>query len=287
MERNSMVTRIIADCTVDMFAMEGFDFQAVPLTISTAEREFVDDEALNVDEMLDYLGSYKGRSYTACPNTDAWLRCYEGADVIYVVALTSGLSGTYNAAVNAANIYVEDHPETKIRVFDSLSAGPEVRLMVDCIAEQIQKGKSFEETCQIVEDYAKHTRIFFALESFHNFAQNGRVNKAVAAAAGVLNIRIMATASTKGDIEIIGKCRGEKGELAQFKKCLEDAGYDGGKVYLSQCKNPELAQKVVDMIKEVYPAAETKIYETRGLCSYYAEKGGILLGCECKKSYEE
>lgn len=276
-----MVTRIIADSTVDRIVMAGHDFKSVPLTIYTDERSFTDDENLDVDEMLDYLASYKGRSYTSCPNIDEWLECYEGADIIYVVALTSGLSGTYNAAVNAANIYIEDNPDAKIHVFDTLSAGPEVRLIVDYLGELVKAGEGFESVIDKVNDYMNHTRVFFALESFHNFAENGRVNKAIAAAAGVLNIRILATATDEGQIEIAAKCRGEKGEILKFLNVMNEAGYNGGKVYIGQCHAEELADKISAHIKDSYPEAAIDIYETKGLCSYYAEKGGILLSCEC------
>lgn len=281
-----MITRIIADSSVDILSMEGQEFFSVPLTISTDERTFTDDAGLNTEEMLDYLASYHGRSYTSCPSVDTWLNCYEGADIIYVTALTSGLSGTYNAAVTAAGIYQESHPEVRIRVFDTLSAGPEVRLLADKIAEYVREGKDFSEVCRLADDYLKHTRIFFALESFHNFAQNGRVNKLVAAAAGVLGIRIMATASLQGTIEIVSKCRGEKGTLKSFMECLGKAGYGGGKLYISHCKNPSFAENLTGEIRKQYPHAEISVYETGGLCSYYAERGGIILSCECKNRYE-
>ncbi len=281
-----MITRIIADSSVDTLSMEGQDFFSVPLTISTDERTFTDDAGLNIDEMLDYLASYRGRSFTSCPSVDSWLNCYEGADIIYVTALTSGLSGTYNAAVTAAEIYQESHPEVRIKVFDTLSAGPEVRLIADKIAEYVREGKDFPEVCRLVEEYMKHTRVFFALESFHNFAQNGRVNKLVAAAAGVLGIRIMATGSLQGTIEIVSKCRGEKGTLKSFLDCIEKAGYRGGKVYIDHCKNPAFAEKAAAEIQKQYPDAEISIYETRGLCSYYAERGGVIISCECEKRYK-
>lgn len=275
-----MITRIIADSTVDRLTMDGIEFKQVPLTIYTDERSYVDDESINVDEMLEYLATYKGRSYTSCPNTDEWLKCYEGADVIYVVVLSSNISGTYNAAMNAANIYKEEHQDVKIRVFDTLSAGPEERLLVDHIASLVSEGREFEEVCELAEKYLAGTRVFFALESFHNFAENGRVNKAVAAAAGVLNIRIMATASPEGQIETVAKCRGEKGEIAKFLSIIKDAGYNSGKIYIGQCKAPALADAIADSIRSEYPKADITIYETRGLCSYYAERGGILLGLE-------
>lgn len=183
-EGTNAKVRIVADSSCDISSMEGVSFASAPLTISTDERSFRDDGNLDVDEMLDHLAACEGRSYTACPNIADWLACYEGASIIYVVTLSSNISGTYNAAMAAADTYVREHPEAKIRVFDTLSAGPEVRLLVERIAQLVDEGKGFPEVCEQAEEYLGHTRVFFALESFRNFAQNGRVGKTVAKSQG-------------------------------------------------------------------------------------------------------
>ena len=162
-QRGNMIRRIIADCSADITQIEGADFRSVPLMISTEERSFSDDEKLDLNEMLDYLASYHGRSFTACPGPDQWLNAYEGADEIFVVTLSGALSGTYNAAKTAGDMYMEEHHGTKVHVFDTRSAGPEVRMLAERLAEYIREGKSFEEICRLGADYNSHTRIFFAL----------------------------------------------------------------------------------------------------------------------------
>lgn len=276
-----MAIKLIADSSCDMFELTGIDFTSVPLTIATEEQSFTDDKTLDIPKMLEYLAHYQGRSYSACPNVDAWCKAYAGGDEIYVVTLSSNISGTYGAAVSAAQIYKEENPHVKIHIFNTLSAGPEVRMLVQKIAQLHSEGKIFEEICQLGEAYMKKTRIFFSLQSFHNFAQNGRVNKAIAKIGGMLGIRIMATASDTGTIEIVDKCRGEKGNLKKFMENLEKAGYAGGKISLAHCQNPMFAQLLADQVRSVYPEASIEVYETGGLCSYYAEIGGILLGFEC------
>lgn len=101
-----------------------------------------------------------------------------------------------------------------------------------------------------------------------------------------MNIRILATASREGEIEIVKKCRGRNGTLNGFMDCLVQSGYTGERCHIAHCKNPELANSLAEEILSEYPLAEITIYETRGLCSYYAEKGGILLSCECTMPYE-
>ena len=280
-----MNVRITADSSSDIFKLEDVEFRSASLTISTDERSYVDDENIDLDDMLDYLAHYEGRSFTACPSVEAWLNAYEGADELYVVTITSALSGTYNSAYVAAGMYLEKHPDAKIHVFDSLSTGPEIRLIVDKLAELVIAGKTFEDICAEVSNYQKHLRLFVALESFKNLVNNGRVSKTVARFAGILGIRIMATASLEGTIEMQAKCRGEKGILRKYLECMQEAGYEGGKVYISHCKNQSLADRLKDSILSLFPKAQVLVYETKGLCSYYAEKGGIILGCECKKAY--
>lgn len=275
-----MKRKLIADSSVDLFALDGMDFTSVPLTIATDEKSFTDDERLDVMQMLDYLAGYTGRSYTACPNVEAWLQAYQGAEEIFVVTLSSNISGTYGAAVTAAELYEEENPNAKIHVFDTLSAGPEVRLLVRKLAEDISENLSFDEICQRGEAYVKKTAIFFCLQSFHNFAQNGRVNKTVAKLGGMLGIRIMATASDKGTVEIQDKCRGDKATIKKFLEKLEKSGYQGGKIALAHCENQPFAESLSQAIKEAYPDVNIEIYGTRGLCSFYAERGGILLGFE-------
>ncbi len=289
-QKSGPVIRIVADSSCDWGSGKGplgVDYASAPLTIATEERGFRDDEHLDVDEMLGYLAAHHGRSYTACPNVEDWLRCYEGADVVYAVVLSSNISGAYNAAVTAAGLYKESRPGARVHVFDTRSAGPQVRLLVEEIARLVRQGMDFEQVCARADTYLRHTRVFFALESFHNFAQNGRVNKTVAAVAGLLGIRIMATASVKGEISVEKKCRGASGTLKEFLASMREAGYVGGRCRIAQCQNAELAGRLAEKIREAYPGAQIEVYETRGLCSYYAERGGLLLSCECDRPYGE
>ena len=275
-----MKRKLIADSSCDILTLDGVDFTAVPLTIATDERSFTDDAHLDVSQMLDYLAGYNDRSYTACPNVEAWLQAYQGAEEIFVVTLSSNISGTYAAAVTAGELYKEEYPNVKIHVFDTLSAGSEVWLLVQKLKEDMMANLPFEEICRRGEAYMRKTGIFFCLQSFHNFAQNGRVNKTVAKLGGILGVRIMATASEQGTVEILDKCRGDKATVKKFLEKLEKAGYQGGKIAIAHCQNLSFATSLSQAIWEVYPAAQIAIYETRGLCSFYAERGGILLGFE-------
>ena len=276
-----MKRKIVADSSCDMWELNGVDFAVAPMTISTDNKHYVDNQELDVHLMSEELAKYKGVSHTACPSVGSWLDCYEGYDEVFVVTLTGAMSGTYNSAMTAKGIYEEENENVKVHVFDSLSTGPEMRLLIEKLKEMIEEDLPFEEIVEKGQDYLNHTRLFFALKSLHNFAMNGRVSKAVASAIGVLNISIFATASEEGTIQQISKCRGEKKVVKSMIEHLENAGYHGGKVRISHADNLKLAHSVRDKILELYPNADIIVYPMGGLCTYYAEIGGLLVGCEC------
>ena len=97
--------KIVADSSCDLYTLDNVPFAGTPLKIITAEREFVDDEALDVNEMVDYLANYKGKSKSSCPNTAEWLQAFGDADEVFCVTITGGLSGSYNSACVAKGIY--------------------------------------------------------------------------------------------------------------------------------------------------------------------------------------
>lgn len=276
-----MKRKIVADSSCDIWELNGVDFAVAPMTISTDNKHYVDNQELDVRLMSEDLAKYKGISHTACPSAGSWLDCYEGYDEVFVVTLTGAMSGTYNSAMTAKGIYEEENENVKVHVFDSLSTGPEMRLLIEKLKEMIEEDLTFEEIVEKGQDYLNHTRLFFALKSLHNFAMNGRVSKAVASAIGVLNISIFATASEEGTIQQISKCRGEKKVVKSMIEHLENAGYHGGKVRISHADNLKLAHNVRDKILELYPHADIIVYPMGGLCTYYAEIGGLLVGCEC------
>lgn len=273
--------KFVIDSSCDTNSYEGVNLEAAPLSIYTAEREFVDTPDMDVHEMLDYLLAYKGRSYTSCPTTESWLKAFEGGTEIYCMTLTSRLSGAYNSACAARDQYLEKYPDAKVVVIDSLTTGPEMRLALEKMIAWKKEDKSFEEISVLVKEYLSSTRLFFSFRSLHNFAQNGRVNKVVASAIGMLNISIMGTASADGDIQPMTKCRGTKCIVNRLTEEITKAGFTGGKVRICHIENEELATLVGESLKERFQGTDLLIYPARGLCSYYGERGGIIIGCEC------
>lgn len=126
----------------------------------------------------------------------------------------------------------------------------------------------------------RHTRLLFSLESMHNLAQNGRVSKLAATAAGVLGIRAVGQASAEGTLEMLGKCRGERKTQEFLLQEMERLGYKGGSVRIGHCGNAAFSLELYTELRRRFPNADVRRYPLRGLCSYYAERGGIMMGFE-------
>ena len=247
----------------------------------TDEREFVDNEKLDVAEMLTYLKGYKGRSHTACPSSGEFLEAFGDAEHVFCITITSNLSGSCNSARVAAKMYLEEHPERKVHIIDSLTAGAEMYVIVEKLVELCEGGDDFEAVVEKIDDYAlNHTRLLFALESMHNLANNGRISHLTAKMAGILGIRAIGRASDVGTLEMICKSRGAQAAAADMLKNMIGDGYKGGKCRIHNAQNLTAANLLLTKIKEAFPDAEVVIGDTRGLCSFYAEAGGLMVGFE-------
>ena len=272
--------KIVADSSSDLLSLEGVQFASAPLKIITSEKEYVDNEQLDVENMVAELEKYHGKSSTACPAPADWISGFGDAENVFCVSITGALSGSYNSACIAKRDYEEQHPNRKVFVIDSLSAGPEIRLIVEKLKEYIMSGKPFDEICNAIMEYKNRTSLIFMLESMKNLARNGRVSPIVAKAAGLLGIRVVGKASDKGELEPLEKCRGERNALNSIVQIMKMLGTNIGKVHIGHCMSEGAAQKLKELIVTEFENAKVEIYRIRGLCSFYAEKGGLMIGFE-------
>ena len=272
--------KIAADSSANLKTLKGVSFASVPLKVMIAEKEYPDAEGLDVEEMIRAVEATTGKTGTACPGTGEWIDAFGEEDEVLVFTLTGTLSGCYNSAVAAADQYMEEHPGRRVKVIDTLSTGPEMELLIEKCAAAAEAGQSFDEVCALAEAYGRETGLVFVLATLDHFAKNGRVNPALARLVGVLNIHIVGRASDGGDLEPLHKCRGEKKAVEKLWKEMCDEGYRGGRVRIRHTSNRGAAKKLIHFILDEYPDADVKAGANRGICSYYAERGGLLVGFE-------
>jgi len=275
-----MKYKIVSDSSSNVYHFEHTDYACVPLTVRIGNEEYIDAPETDISDMMDALKTTKEETHTSCPNIYDWQKSFRGADTVFAVAITSGLSGSYNACVNAKMLYENMNKHVNIHVIDSLSAGPELRLLIEKLGALCAEGNSFDEIVQKIEEYKKNTRLFFCLESLMNFARNGRVSPAVAHLVGLLGIRIVGTASEVGTLEPLAKPKGKKKAMLNLCEQIKAAGYSGGKVRIAHNNNEAFAEELKGLISAEFDTADVFIEPCGVLCSYYAEEHGVLVAIE-------
>ncbi|HFI0639767.1 TPA: DegV family protein [Streptococcus suis] len=258
------------------------EFISVPLTIQVGDQAFVDDANLDIDHMMEVMEASKSAAGSACPSPQAYQAAYEGAENIIVMTITGGLSGSFNAARVARDMYVEEHPEVNIHLIDSLSAGGEMDLIVDEINRLIATGMEFEELVQAITTYQENSKLLFVLAKVDNLVKNGRLSKLVGTVVGLLNIRMVGEASSEGKLELLQKARGHKKSVVAAFEEMKKAGYNGGRIVMAHRNNDKFFQQFSELVKSTFPNAIVDQVATSGLCSFYAEDGGLLMGYEIK-----
>ena len=274
-----MSYKVVSDSSCNILTGENPCFASVPMKI-IAQREYVDAPGLDVAQMVEDLKNHKGKSGSSCPNVGEWLDAFGDADVVFGTTISSALSGSYSAARHAAETYMEEHPERKVYILDSMATGPEQAMLNDRLLQLLESGLEPEAVWEQIRDYQNHTYTLFCLESLNNLARNGRVNPAVAKLAGVLGIRVCGEAKN-GEVTPVHKARDPKKATQALADMIRERGFrDGGVLRVAHCFAQEQALALRDAVLAQFPNARFVLEPTTALCSYYAELGGLIIGFE-------
>lgn len=264
------------DLTKDYIKDENVGFDIAPLRINVLKKEFVDDENIDVKAMLKAMASTKEKSSSACPSPETFKQCFEGADNVICITMTSKLSGTFNSAYLAAS-----ECSNNVHVIDSESTAGGMILLVDKAYELMKQNKEFKEIVDELNEYQKTINLLFVLDKFDNLVKNGRMSKIAAVVATCLYIKPLCI-EQGGEIKIYEKPRTRRKAL---ERLVTNIGIlsekkSNRKICISHCYCEEDAETVKRMILKEYPDSEVRITEMRGLTSFYALENGLLVGIE-------
>lgn len=276
--------KIIADSGCDYKQLTNLAsdtlFEVIPFTITIGQHHFRDDSMLDIDKMMDAMEASSEAAGSACPSPQDYIAAYQGAKNIVVVTLTGSLSGSYNSARVAKEMFLEEHPTVNIHLIDSLSAGGEMDLLISEINRLIALDTPYETLVSEITAYQQKTKLLFVLARVNNLVKNGRLSKLVGAVVGLLNIRMVGEASQEGKLELLQKARGHKKAItAAFDEMIK-AGYNGGRVIIAHRENEKFCHQLIERVQKSYPHALIEILPTSGLCSFYAEENGVMMGYE-------
>lgn len=252
----------------------------VPLILMLGEQTVMDDESFEQKSFLKMVSECKGVPRSACPSPEKYMSAYEGdEDCVFVVTLSSALSGSYNTAVLAKELYEEEHgTDKKIYVFDSKSAsGGEAQVAIKA-AELYRQGKSYEEIVEETESFIAGMNTYFVLESLDVFRKNGRLSNTKAFAANMLSLKPVCK-GVNGIVESASIQRGIKNALKKMVEISLEGIKDTKEriLIINHCNCYERAAGVLaDFISRV-EFKKTMILDTRGVSTLYASDGGIIV----------
>lgn len=276
-----MKWNIVADSACDLMKKdvdsEAVGFSTVNFILRVGDRDYIDDEQLDILKMIDDMESYPAASYSSCPSPDAWAEQFKKAEQTIAITISGNLSGSLNSAMAAVDIVMSEYPEKKIAVLDSRSTGPEMALCIYNIVEWIKSNHSFETIVEKAEKFLEDTKTIFALSSFNNLVKNGRMSKAKGFIAKILGMWGVGIANEEGKIAMKGKARGTGKVLALIIDDLKQRGFQGCEVVISHCYNEKMAERLRTSILDNWSNARITILKTRGLDSFYAERGGLIV----------
>ncbi len=278
-----MIWNIVTDTSSDLknFVIDYNDdtifFNAVPFIISVENKDYVDDESLDVNEMLTAMENSSKISKTACPSPESFYQQFIKEGNVICITISKNLSGSYNSALVAKDNVLEENPSKNIDVINSISAGPSLTILVENIIENIKAGDSFEEVTRKAHEDVYNCRIIFALSSYDNLIKNGRMSKITGFIAQKLGFWGIGIGSDIGTIIIKDKCRGTKKAVSSIIKDMEERRIPTKKILINHCYADETALAIKSACEARFPGLEVRIMKTRGLCAFYAERNGLLV----------
>lgn len=276
--------KIIGDSCLDLPQSLKNDphFQIVPLTLQIDDTLIIDDETFDQQRFLQLVKASPNCPKTACPSPESFMNAYHcEQEWIFVTTLSKHLSGTYNSAVLAKQLYEETYGEKKIAIIDSLSASSgqvNIALMIRDLCEQ---GLEFDQIVEQVSAMRDQMRTLFVLETLDILRKNGRLTGLQAFFATTLNIKPVMGAD-KGVIIKLNQARGM--QMALNRMCdlaVKDlAQTESRRVVVAHCNCPERAVAVKEELMRRADFKEILITETAGVATVYAADGGIVLAIQ-------
>ena len=255
-------------------------FVNVPLTLEVDDAQIIDDDSFDQASFIKAVAESPNAPKSACPSPNAYMVEMEcDADNIYLVTLSSQLSGSYNSACLAKDLFEEDDESKNVHVFDSKSASVGETLIALKIAECEEAGMSFEQVIEAVDAYIEEQHTFFVLETLETFRKSGRLSGLKAAIAETLNIKPVMGSTEIGYIQQLAKGRGMNQAIDKMTKCVMDVttNCENKIVAISHCNCPERALSLKKKMESLANFKDIFIVDMRGVSTMYANDGGVIL----------
>ena len=255
-------------------------FVNVPLTLELDGKQIVDDATFDQASFIKAVAESHNAPKSACPSPNSYIEEMDcDADNIYLVTLSAQLSGSYNSACLAKDLFQEENTSKNIHVFDSKSASIGETLIGLKIAECENTGMSFEQVIETVDAYIAEQHTFFVLETLDTFRKTGRLSGLKAVIAETLNIKPVMGSTEIGYIQQLARGRGMNHAIDKMTKCVMDVttGCEEKIIAISHCNCLERALSLKKKMESLAKFKDIFIVDMRGVSTMYANDGGVIL----------
>ena len=253
-------------------------FLSVPLRIQVGSHTVVDDASFDQADLLWRMKECQSAPRTACPSPAQYLDAFDcGADDVYVVTLSALLSGSHNAAAQARLLWLEEHPNARVHIFNSCSASAGEVLVALKIQELACSGMDFTTVVSHVSRYINEMETYFVLETLDNLKKNGRLTKTQALVTSTLKIKLLMGATPEGEICKRGQALSVKQALSKMVSLMAaDPKHAGRRLAITHCNCLERAFYLKELALKQCRFEQVVISDTGGIATVYANDGGVV-----------
>lgn len=276
-----MDKKIIVDSSIDFsddikFISE--EVSRVPFKI-LIDNEEIEDVNLKTEELIRKMKASKKHIKTACPSPDEYMNLFSKDGASFVVTISAALSGSYNSAVLAKNMFLENMPNGLVHIFDSKSAASGSTLVALKVKQLIEENLNFNEIVDATTKYISKLKTLFILDSLDNLAKNGRISGVKAKVASLLHIVPIMGDNGNGEIELVEQVRGNK---KAFNRLIDLIGefnidYENTVLGITHSNAKDKAEKLKNELLKRYKFKDVLIFKAGGLSTVYADDGGIVV----------
>ena len=274
-----MTYQLICDSCTDLPAnmLRDPHVTKVALTIQVGPDTIIDDESFDQLDLLKKMRAWPDAPKTACPSPRAYMERFREDGDNYIVTLSSRLSGSYNAAAKAVDLYREEGGKANVHVFDSKSATAGQVQAAILIQELAEAGTPFEKVVEVVEERISRMQTMFVLETLDNLRKNGRLTRVQSLVTGALRVKLLMGGTREGEIEKLGQGLSIRQTLGRMVAYMgKNAGSMGRRLVITHCNCLERAEYVRELIQKRCRFGEILIVPTGGISTVYADDGGII-----------
>ncbi len=254
-------------------------FERVPLGLEVGDYCIMDDEQFDQKVFLEKVAACPVCPRSSCPSPQRYMEAYHcDAERVYVVTLSSKLSGSYNSAELGRNLYRETYGEKDIFIVDSRSAsGGETQIALLAM-ELEERGLPYDVICKKLNAYRNGMHTYFILDNLETLRKNGRLSNVKALIASTLNIKPVMGAD-QGSIIQLHQCIGFKKALRRLAEtvCREVCDPEAKRVIITHCNALERAETLKQLLMGYLHFKEIMIENTAGISSMYANDGGVIV----------